>query len=460
MDISRIPADVIMAIFECIALSLWLSPKEEEMMELEHALPPFPWNDISTIIAGSHVCKRWREAVLTTRACWSTIVVNLDICTKEDVIRSQIHKMGMHFIRARNRPMTLILINDSPRTAPNMFPPHFIHALHRCLLGVSGLHARVIRGDIAFSILTMLSEVRKLEHLAFWHTRCDEIRDITNIREDCNRMKGHLPDTYLRHAPLLRTVYTRGLPYPNPNREPSLLPGIERLVVDDYLSDVGVSPDTTILQTFANATSLTLLSDGGTAPTTTSGPVVFLALEHLEMNTDVAHAFFVLSKRIVAPHIRDLGIHLNNMKWEDGSDVMPDIATFLQSSDAPFKSLTIHKFAHQLARASHSRCLQVISAFWFIDCLEYRQCVLRFPSTWDNVWRPGNDDAWDDLVAMETYSGISPIGEYDDDSETDEELPPMGQGIGPVVPSGAGSDTGESRLSPFDTKHKADPLVS
>jgi hypothetical protein len=406
VNAATLPQDVLITLFEHIASASWAPPGDKELLRMSNVPTPFPWVDVPTLTSSLRVCKHWRESILATGLCWSTIVVDFDELEHDGSTRVT-SRINLHLKRTRNTPLTLILKNDRREVCIEGILPSLTHLLEQCTMNATRVYARLLTPTLFSLLVGMLSEVPKLEVLALWHIRSFEVEKALGIHVDIGWAEDYLPDTYLKSAPQLRTIYTRGVPYLDPSNGLLALPRIERLVVDDTASmNLSLLDFTLFLLTFANVTSLALLLDASRGITVSMYPVIFPALEYLEMGGGATDVFFQFSLQISTPKLQDLCLHLQYLKRENEAVFLLMTGAALRSSPAPSKRLILKGFASKFPYASHIRCLDIMDTFDFVESVEFFGGVFRFPVTWASVWRPGGLCGWKALLDQEYFDDI------------------------------------------------------
>ncbi|KIM22470.1 hypothetical protein M408DRAFT_332912 [Serendipita vermifera MAFF 305830] len=406
----------------------WAPAGEEERQRKLYVPMPFPWADLSSVVAISHVSKRWREAALTTPACWSTITINFVDTSKEQAEKEKA-KIACLLPRAQLFPFDVIIQDEGISDA---WPSHLMELMGVMLSIVKqarGVYARVMGNRLASLIAENLADVPMLERLALWWDGSEALQ-IDGFTDDYSQLC--MPKTYLKHAPRLRSVQAHGFPYLDLRDGPISLPSLEIFISEDIiLFHQTIQDYDLLLHSCEWATSFTLLPDFHLT-NIPRGPVITLShLTYLELSTTSMVGLFQPSPRFIAPSLATVAIHSKADVYFTQTILEP-VAREFQNSTAPRKRFILIMLgddARGFPGLSSLACslkafIQILNLFEYVQDIEFQWCVWNFKPSWNRTWITGVDPTW----AM-TTGAVIPL--YQQNSSVEEAEPPCIDGGGP-----------------------------
>ncbi|KIM22466.1 hypothetical protein M408DRAFT_332909 [Serendipita vermifera MAFF 305830] len=452
MNESHIPYDVLTSTFQRFAAIPWTPAGEEERQKKLHVPMPFPWVDLSSVIAISHVSKRWREAALATPACWSTVTIKFTNANKD---RAEKEKVRLEFLlsRAQTFPFDVIILDEGMNET---WPSHaevLTDIMLSTIKQARGVYARVMDTRLASLIAENLADVPMLECLALWWDG-SEVLQIDSFTDDYSQLC--MPKAYLRHAPRLRSIQARGFPYPDLRDGPISLLSLETFISEDnvFLHQTIQDYDL-LLHSCERATSFTLLPDYHLR-NISRGPIITLShLVYLGLSVTSMVGLFYPSPRFIAPSLGTIAIHSKGEVYFTQTMLEP-IAREFEKSTAPRKRFILimpgddsRGFPGQSSLpCSLKACIQVLNLFKFVQDVEFKHNVWNFKPSWNRTWITGADPAW----AMQT-GAIVPLYQQNAPEENNES--PCIDGGGPgganILGNGPHShpDLGRDEISLF-----------
>ncbi|KIM19595.1 hypothetical protein M408DRAFT_31089 [Serendipita vermifera MAFF 305830] len=378
----------------------WVPAGEKERVNGPYTPMQFPWVDLSSIIAISHVNRCWREAALATPACWGTITIRFADFSKEKALREKA-KIDFLLSRAQNFLLDVIILDEG---AQDIWLPRweFLATMKSSFKRARSIYARMVGIRLANHVIGELRDVETLEFLALWWYDHGTLR----IEDQENgSSRGCMPMAYLRHAPKLRSVQTYGFPYPDPQIDPISLPSLESLILeDDPAHSQSLRGYDHLLRSCKLAISLTLVPSYSLL-NTHSGPIITLPhLKYLELSPVSIIGVFRPSPRLIAPVLDTVAFRLKGGNSSLYQSEIVIISRELENSAALRKRFVLTEFGDD-SRALRTRvhyawpwslvgCLRVLKYFEFVDTLEFRSCIWGFKPIWNRIWIHGADPNW------------------------------------------------------------------
>lgn len=229
--IRSLPGDILLLIFEWCIISHEHPRKQEYYGSLDYSYPPWQL---------SHVCRRWRDLVLSSPILWSDIhlcVPSKSHIPREDAIASRLDV----FLKRSGQALLAVTINDNGLSIGFFEDNGYAVSLLKvttdrwrslCLRAdadLGGLYTRVFLGcsfpnltrielgfdDLSNAVVTAFRNTPNLRHVHAYNTKLDiNWNNIISYRTCSNILSHH-----------------------------SLLPSLQELIVDDSVIDVYEPPD-------------------------------------------------------------------------------------------------------------------------------------------------------------------------------------------------------------------------
>ncbi|KIM19594.1 hypothetical protein M408DRAFT_31088 [Serendipita vermifera MAFF 305830] len=380
----------------------WAPAGEKERQNALCVPMPFPWVDISSIIAISHVNKRWREAALATPACWSTIPIRFFSANEKEAQREK-SKIDCFLSRAQNSPLNVIILDERLQ---DTWLPHLTELrdiMTTSIKQARGVYARMRGTRLANLVVGKLTDVPMLECLALgWHGSRTLYFESRHDNLD-SEVPPKTPKNYLRYAPKLRSVQVNRFPYPDPQGGSVPLPALETFISDEDVAVRDTSPGQ-ILQDFRpllrsceHVVFLTFLPTWCFPSSFYAPKVTFLRLTYIEINPTALKGLFYSPQQVFAPVLDTVVFHLKGEGNSLDCRAVRQISRELENSAAPRKRFILIRFGDDfrgLTRMGSSSwslvgCLQILNDFKFVHSLEFRYCVWSFKSVWYQAWTNG-----------------------------------------------------------------------